>query len=220
MKKIIILLAFIVVLSTCTTISEGNVPVNSSAVSPAGSSDKSDGSTTDPLSSNCGLAPIEIPKLPMIIPGYAELDEATGLHMTGKVQEIDLATYRLKVSGLVDSPLELTYEQLRCMPKISASTRLICPGYFEDESTWSGAPLSYIFKLAGIQQNAKEMVLIGADGYKAYVPIKDTLSEGNMIAYEMLGQPLPILHGFPVRAVLPLTTGGKWIKWLVEIHIQ
>lgn len=179
---------------------------------------------TDPLPtslvSDCGLSPIQIPEWPTTIPGYAELDEATGLHMTGRVQEIDLTTYRLKVSGLVDSPLQLTFEQLRCMPKTTVSARLICPGFFEDESTWSGVPLSHILELAVLQPNIKEMVLVSADGYKAYVPIKDALSENNLIAYEMVGQPLPVLHGFPVRAVLPTTTGAKWVKWLVEIHFQ
>ena len=220
MKSTIILLTILLALSACQPNAGGNAKTDSSPASPAGSLDVSQLTAHASLPDDCGLDPIEIPEFPAVIPGYAQLDEATGLHMTGKVQEIDLDTYRLKVTGLVDYPLTFTYDQLRCMPKITTTARLICPGYFEDESTWSGAPLSFIFELVGIQENAKEMVLVSADGYQAYVPIEDALTEGNMIAYEMLGEPLPILHGFPVRAVLPLTIGGKWIKWLIEIRIQ
>jgi len=220
MKRTIIFLTILIFLSACQPGAGGNARTDSLPASPVDSLDVSQPTTRASLPGDCGLEPVEIPEIPAVIPGYAQLDEVTGLHMTGKVQEIDLETYRLKVTGLVDHPLEFTYDQLRCMPKITTTARLICPGYFEDESTWSGAPLSYVFNLVGIQENAKEMVLISADGYQAYVPIEDALTEGNMIAYEMLAEPLPILNGFPVRAVLPLTIGGKWIKWLIEIRIQ
>lgn len=217
MKTIIPILIVAVTVFACQPISER---ILTTPTSLAGSSEQSQSAPANSLISECGLVPLQVPEWPVTIPGYAELDEATGLHMTGRVQKIDPTTYQLKVSGLVDSPLEITLAQLRCMPKATVSARLICPGYFEDESTWSGVPLSYILELAGLQQNVKEMVLVSADGYRAYVPMKDALSENNLIAYEMVGQPLPILHGFPVRAVLPLTTGAKWVKWLVEIHFQ
>jgi len=215
MKKIIVLMVFLFVLSACQPTADGRLEIDSSS-----STEQSSQIPLSTVAGECGLDPVEIPLMPAVIPGYAELDEATGLHMTGRVQQIDLATYRLKVTGLVDRPREFTYDQLRCMPKVSATARLICPGLFEDESTWSGVPLSHIFELTGLQPDAKQMVLISADGYKAYVPIEDALAEDNMIAYEMLGKPLPVLHGFPVRAVLPTTDGGKWIKWLIEVHIQ
>jgi DMSO/TMAO reductase YedYZ molybdopterin-dependent catalytic subunit len=55
-----------------------------------------------------------------VIPHTNQLDETTGLHMTGTVQEIDQATYSLKISGLVDHLLELRYDDLRArMPKAS-----------------------------------------------------------------------------------------------------
>jgi DMSO/TMAO reductase YedYZ molybdopterin-dependent catalytic subunit len=59
--------------------------------------------------------------------------------MTGSPQEIDLASYRLKVRGKVDHPLSLTYDSLRCMSRIQTSDILICPGYFD----WAGASLEF-----------------------------------------------------------------------------
>src|SRR5512136_732751 len=102
----------------------------------------------------CSLTPIIAPTRPAQTPGYTELDPSTGLHMTGTPQEIDLASYRLKVSGKVDRPISLTYDDLRCMPRIQTRDVLICPGFFEDEATWAGVSLEYVLELAGLQVGA------------------------------------------------------------------
>ena len=140
--------------------------------------------------------------------------------MTGTPQEIDLASYRLKVTGKVDRPLSLTYDDLRCMPRIQTSDVLICPGYFEDEATWAGASLEYVLDLAGLQAGATSISLVGADGYSAFVTLQQARSGNNYLAYEWQGEPIPILHGFPVRAVFPSLQGNKWVKWLVEIMVE
>jgi len=140
--------------------------------------------------------------------------------MTGTPQEIDLASYRLKVTGRVDRPLSLTYDDLRCMPRIQTSDVLICPGYFEDVATWAGASLQYMLDLAGLQAGATSISLAGADGYSAFVALQQVRSGNNYLAYEWQGEPIPILHGFPVRAVFPSLQGNKWVKWLVEIKVE
>jgi len=58
----------------------------------------------------CNQQPIVVPTRPAKIPAVNQLDETTGLHMTGDVQQLDLATYRLKVSGKVSHPLSLTLD--------------------------------------------------------------------------------------------------------------
>ena len=159
--------------------------------------------------------------MPAEIPGYTQVDPATDLHMTGTVQQIDLASYHLKVTGKVDHPLSLAYDELRCLPRIEcASCTLVCPGFFIDHATWAGAPLAYVLRRAGIQDGASQVTLVSADGYATPLTLNEALSEDAMLAYEQNGQPLPILHGFPVRAVLPSQTGGKWVKWLVEITVN
>ncbi|MEI7988668.1 MAG: molybdopterin-dependent oxidoreductase [Chloroflexota bacterium] len=177
-------------------------------------------STAGPDSTACKLTPVINPTKPAIIPGYTQLDESTGLHMTGTVQEIDLASYRLKVSGLVNHPLSLSYDELRCLPKITAKPTLICRGYFEDVATWSGASLKAILEKAGVQKEAKAITLSAAGGFEAYIPLKDALRDDNFLAYEWEGKPLPILHGFPLRAVFPSMMGNKWVKWLIEIKVE
>ena len=170
-------------------------------------------------STPCTLPTIVVPTVPPTIPGYAQLDETTGLHVTGKVQKIDLESYRLEVTGKVKHPLKLSYDDLRCMPRIEARPTLICPGFFADTATWAGASLKSVLELAGVQEEARGIRLISADGYSAPVPLSEAHSEKNFLAYAWEGEPLPILHGFPVRAVFPELDGDTWMKWLVKIEV-
>lgn len=172
---------------------------------------------------DCDLKPIKAPSLPDVIPEYLELDRATGLHMTGTVQEIDLPSYRLLVTGLVENPLSLTYDELRCLPKVSAEASLKCSGIFEDfedVANWSGAPIFEILKLARPLPAAKSISLVSADGFKMAIDLETVLKPENFLAYEWEGQPVPVLHGFPLRAVFPHKDGSYWVKWLVEIKVE
>lgn len=166
------------------------------------------------------LEPVVTPTLPAEIPGYVELDPATGLHMTGTPQVIDVETYRLQVSGLVNKPLSLSYDELRLLPKISASPTLLCPGFFTDSATWSGASLAAVLDMAQVHAEADRITLVAADGYSISVDLANALAPDSFLAYEWNGEPLPALHGFPIRAVFPPKNGNFWVKWLVEIVLR
>ncbi len=167
----------------------------------------------------CALPTIVVPTPPATVPGYAELDPTTGLHVTGGAPEIDLEGYRLEVTGKVDQPLSLTYDELRCMSKLEVQCTLICPGFFEDEATWAGASLDHVLSQAGVHPDAQGLKLVSVDGYVTEVSMEAAREGDNFLAYEWEGEPLPILHGFPVRAVFPALQGNKWAKWLVEIEV-
>jgi DMSO/TMAO reductase YedYZ molybdopterin-dependent catalytic subunit len=72
------------------------------------------------------LEPIVVPTMPDYIPPYLGADPETGLTMTGTPTLVDFDTYRLKVSGKVDQELSLTYDDLRRMPKLTATPILEC----------------------------------------------------------------------------------------------
>lgn len=170
---------------------------------------------------NCPLEPVVAPTLPAIIPGYAQLDPSTNLHITGQYrQTIDLADYRLKITGSVAHPLELTYDQLRCLPHQQVETVLICPGYFEDFAGWSGVPLRDLLGLVQPLEGAKTVTMRGADEYSTVMSLEEANLSDNLIAYQWEDEPLPILHGFPVRAVMPTMRGSRWVKWLLEISVE
>ncbi|MBM3189261.1 MAG: hypothetical protein FJZ90_11135 [Chloroflexi bacterium] len=170
--------------------------------------------------SPCGLEPWPAPTVPAKIPGYTEYDAATRLHMTGTYQEIDIESYRLRVTGLVDTPLALTYEELRCLPRVEASPVLVCPGFFEDRATWAGVPIRELLARAGVQAEAKKVLFVAADGYANSLSMEAALDPSIFLAYEWEGEPLPRLHGFPLRVVLPGVDGGQWTKWVVEVQVK
>jgi DMSO/TMAO reductase YedYZ molybdopterin-dependent catalytic subunit len=180
----------------------------------------SSASEPGPTPSTSESEPIDVPTLPAEIPGYTEVDPDTGLHVTGTPQVIDLADYRLKVSGKVAQALDLTYDEIRSLPKVTATPTLVCPGFFNDTATWSGVPIRTILEMAGVQPDAKRITLTAADGYGTSVSLEEALQPKNFLAYDLMDEPVPVLHGFPLRAVFPDKYGSYWVKWLLEIKVE
>jgi sulfite dehydrogenase (cytochrome) subunit A len=140
--------------------------------------------------------------------------------LTGTPKVIDLASYRLKVDGKVTRLLSLSYDELRLLPKVTATSTLVCPGFFVDTAAWSSVPLKTILEMAGVQPCAKQIIMKAADDYSAVLSLDEALKPENFLAYEWMGQPLPVLHGFPLRAVIPGQPGNCWVKWLLEIVVE
>jgi DMSO/TMAO reductase YedYZ molybdopterin-dependent catalytic subunit len=161
-----------------------------------------------------------VPTPPAEIPGYAQLDETTGLHVTGSIpNDFDFESYRLEVVGRVRNPLSLSYDDLRCMPRVELRCTLNCPGFFTDEATWAGVPLAHILELADTESDLNGLKLFSADGYSTLASMEMIRTGEPFLAYEWEGEPLPILHGFPVRAVFPDAQGSFWAKWLIKIEV-
>jgi DMSO/TMAO reductase YedYZ molybdopterin-dependent catalytic subunit len=169
---------------------------------------------------NCRLEPVTQPVWPIKILLPNELDPETGLHITGNPKQIDLVTYRLKVTGLVEVPLSLTYDDIRCLPRVTDSPELVCPGVFVDKATWTGVPIKVVLELAGVQQGATKLRLISADGREVNLSLEEAIADGNFLAFELNNKLLPVQHGFPLRAVFPSMPGSFWLKWLIEIRIS
>jgi DMSO/TMAO reductase YedYZ molybdopterin-dependent catalytic subunit len=168
----------------------------------------------------CQPAPLIAPTRPAAVPNLFDLD-VNGLHVAGRPPlELDPLSYRLRVSGLVAHPLELTLDALRCMSKMSAKVELICQGVFRDQATFSGVPLSQVLDLAGMKESARSILMIGADEYTNTVDLRDIQNDHNFLAYQWSDEPLPIFHGFPLRLVIPAMLGYAWTKYLVEMRVR
>ena len=140
--------------------------------------------------------------------------------MTGTPVNIDVATYRLEVTGKVKHELSLSYDDLRCMPKMTTKSISVCAGFFEDRATWAGVPFSHILGLAGVKPEASLVTLHGADGYSSGTILEAALLPDAYLAYEWEGQPIPVLHGFPLRAIFNSQIGGFRVKWLMGIEVS
>ncbi len=212
--RIVLLGLILSIVATCVTAQPATSPVPSSSREAVGETGAEMGNHPP-----CVLPPLIMPATPEKLPGYAELDKSTGLHVTGTMQLIDQKRYRLEVTGKVNHPLSLSYDELRCMPRTEARLTLICPGVFEDVATWAGTPLKYILELAQVQPDATGINLVGADQYSAPMSLKAASSAASFLAYEWERKALPRLHGFPLRAIFPGSEGNQWVKWLVRIEV-
>lgn len=152
---------------------------------------------------------------------WMPVDPETGLHITGKPVEVDIATYQLKVTGKVDKEVSLSYEEILLLePKVTATPELVCPGYFVDVATWSGVPLATVLQMAEPDADASWVRMRSADGYSIKVELEVALDAKSFLAYELEGETLPVSQGFPLRAVFPEEEGNRWVKWLTELEVE
>ena len=137
---------------------------------------------------------------------------------------VDANSWRLVVKGLVNTPLTITYEQLRSMASIPQIATLECVSNkiandFIGTAIWNGIKLKSVLDQAGLKPNAKYIVFRCADGYDVGIPLERGLQEGSILAYGMNGETLNANHGFPVRAIIPGLYGMMNPKWITEIEV-
>jgi DMSO/TMAO reductase YedYZ molybdopterin-dependent catalytic subunit len=134
-------------------------------------------------------------------------------------------TWRLDVHGLVGSRLALSLDELRAMPVFEQYATLACisnevPAKAIGNALWKGVRLADVLERAGGPgRGAVDLVFTCADNYTDSIPMAKALEKTTILAYEMNGEPLPKLHGFPLRAVVPGIYGMKNAKWIEAIEI-
>ncbi len=143
------------------------------------------------------------------------------LHFTGfPPDSVNIEEYRLSITGLVDNPLELSYETILAYESVTEVVLLICPGFFVDNAQWTGVPLSTLLAEAGIQDEATEITFYAMDNYRRTLSLETVNREGVFLAYEVNGETLPLEHGYPLRLVVSKVFGYEWTKWINRIVIK
>ena len=137
--------------------------------------------------------------------------------------EVDLATWRLEITGTVKKPLKLTYSQLLQMPVLERNVLLICPGFFTNHGQWKGVSIAQLLKAAEAQSGITHVSIRGPEGRYAKVerfPIAEIVSNTVFLAYQVNGQVLPQKHGYPLRVVAEDHYGSDWVKFVhhIEAH--
>jgi DMSO/TMAO reductase YedYZ molybdopterin-dependent catalytic subunit len=152
------------------------------------------------------------------IGGYLQLVD--GLHVTGRPIDIDIASYRLKVVGLVERELSLSFAEVKALPSAREYAELNCPGFFTDKGSWTGVRVRDLLELAGLQKRGSSLTFTSVDGgYSQTLSLDTALEDGMLIAYRFEDREFPPLHGFPLRLVARNQPGYIWVKWLGEIAV-
>jgi DMSO/TMAO reductase YedYZ molybdopterin-dependent catalytic subunit len=160
------------------------------------------------------------------------------------IQQLDPATYRLRVTGLVEKPIELTLDELKKRRRVEEVVGFECGGNnptsmnrLAGNARWVGTPLRDLLRDARLRPDAREIVFYGADKgmetvthgratqqveqyFGRSLALEDAMRPEVMVVWEMNGAPLPANHGAPVRLVVPGWYGVANVKWMNRIHVQ
>jgi DMSO/TMAO reductase YedYZ molybdopterin-dependent catalytic subunit len=136
---------------------------------------------------------------------------------------VDIEEWRLDIDGLVDNPVSLTYDDVLGFPAVEEMRTLECIGNLVGgnqigNAVWKGFYLDELLKEVGIQEEAIRAQFVAADGYGTSVDLKWITQPGVLMAYEMNGEPLPGIHGYPLRILMPGLYGQKMPKWITRIQ--
>ena len=132
--------------------------------------------------------------------------------------------WEVDVEGLVDNPGTITRAELLELGAEEFVATLTCisnpvAGELIGTARWTGVPLSAVLQRFGVRPNAVDLVAEGGDGYTDSFPIEKALAPETHIVWAMNGEPLPRLHGEPVRLIVPGLYGIKNVKWLTKLTV-
>ncbi|MCC6368288.1 MAG: molybdopterin-dependent oxidoreductase [Bryobacterales bacterium] len=158
--------------------------------------------------------------------------------------EINPNDFRLKISGLVNKPVELSLAELRKMRSADVVAGYECSGNsgraFQALSScgrFTGVPLREVLNHAGVGAKAREVVFLGADRgeeqvvfrretfklnqqFARSITLENAMKPDPLLAYALNGEPLTVPQGAPLRVIMPGWYGVANVKWLAEVHLQ
>ena len=165
------------------------------------------------------------------IPGISPLISANDtfyrIDTALQVPVVDAATWTLRITGMVEREVTITFEELLKLPLVEHTVTLMCVsnevgGTLVGNATWLGYPLRDLLAQAGPLAGADMVLSTSIDGFTAGSPLDVLLEEDrqSLLAVGMNGVPLPIEHGFPARLVVPGLYGYvSATKWVTELKV-
>jgi sulfite oxidase len=150
----------------------------------------------------------------------------------------------LRITGLVDAPLELSVEALKKLPQTTVTAVLQCAGSGRSamlppvpglqwshgamgQAEWTGVRIAELLERAKVKKDGAHLWLTGADlppraatpAFVRNLPMEKALHPDTLVAWQMNGEPLSLAHGAPLRLVVPGWAGSYWTKWLTQIEV-
>jgi DMSO/TMAO reductase YedYZ molybdopterin-dependent catalytic subunit len=130
----------------------------------------------------------------------------------------DVKSWRLRVHGLVKTPLELDYPALLKLPQVEKQADVHCvTGWTVTDAVWKGVQIALLAEKAGIKSEVRHVILEAAHGFTANVPLAEATADHALITYRLNGRPFAIQHGAPVRGLIPDLYFWKSSKWITGL---
>jgi DMSO/TMAO reductase YedYZ molybdopterin-dependent catalytic subunit len=169
---------------------------------------------------------------PPTVPGEVEATTFLGKTLTplknqgnnalAGTQTIDRATYRLAVTGLVNTPLSLSYDDLMALPQISKLMDFDCVEGWGFVAKWTGPTLKSIFAKAGVKPEAQVVIFSSTDvpgGYSSLL-LNYVMDNDIILGMKINDLTIPAERGFPFQVVAESKYGYKWAKWITGIELS
>jgi DMSO/TMAO reductase YedYZ molybdopterin-dependent catalytic subunit len=164
--------------------------------------------------------------VPGITPLFTAIDDFYDTDISFPFPEIDVDSWRLRIHGMVDRPIELSFADLLGMDLVELDATLVCvhnpPGGPRiGTARWLGVEITQLLERVGVHSEADQLLTRSVDGYTAGLPLRaGDVTRPSYLVVAMNGHPLTHKHGFPARLLTP----GLWgadanTKWLVEFEL-
>jgi DMSO/TMAO reductase YedYZ molybdopterin-dependent catalytic subunit len=136
-------------------------------------------------------------------------------------QRVSIEQYRLRVDGLVDSALVLTYDEvLSSFACYSRIVTLHCVEGWDAKILWEGVKVKDLLARAGVKPDARVVIFHAQDGYTSALPLYYLLDNDILLAFNMNNTRLRTERGFPFQLVAEDKWGYKWVKWVTRLEVS
>jgi DMSO/TMAO reductase YedYZ molybdopterin-dependent catalytic subunit len=135
-------------------------------------------------------------------------------------QQVDRKKYRLEVTGLVQTPQSLTYEEVLALPNVKRAVTLHCVEGWDEHLLFEGVRLADVLALAKPKKGVRTVIFYAVDGYSSSLTYDDVTRLDLMLAAKINGKVLDANRGFPFQVVAESKLGYKWVKWVTRIELS
>jgi len=133
------------------------------------------------------------------------------------IKPLDPSKWLLKVGGLCDNPQTFTLSDIKRLTKETQVSRMKCVESWSSKAKWGGFRPKTLFDVVKPKEQAKYLYFYSADDYYEYISLEDLLKPRVIFAYEMNDNPLPDVHGGPLRILVPSKYGYKSVKTILRL---
>lgn len=136
-------------------------------------------------------------------------------------QHVDLANYKLEVTGLVDDPMSYSYDEvINNHQDYQKVVTLDCVEGWNAKVLWEGVLVRDLINEARPKPSAKVVIFHAYDGYTTSLPLEYFMKNDILMAYKINNMTLPAERGFPFALVAEDKWGYKWVRWITQIELS